>query len=58
MLDKFIDDNSPLRPVDTKVIPELTDPGPVTPFVPDASAPQVNKRVGSVLSATVAAPRN
>ena len=57
MLDKFIDDDSPLRPVETKAIPELTDPGPVTPFVPDASTPEVNKRVGSVLSATVAAPR-
>jgi hypothetical protein len=58
MLDKFIDDNSPLRPVDTKVIPELTDPGPVTPFVPDASTPEANKRTSSMLSATVAAPRN
>jgi len=57
MLDKFIEDDSPLRPVDTKAIPELTDPGPVTPFVPDASTPEVNKRVGSMLSATVAAPR-
>ena len=57
MLDKFIEDDSPLRPVDTKAIPELTDPGPVTPFVPDASAPEVNKRVGSVLSAKVAAPQ-
>ena len=57
MLDKFIDDDSPLRPVETKAIPELTDPGPVAPFVPDASTPEVNKRVGSVLSATVAAPR-
>ena len=57
MLDKFIDDDSPLRPVETKAIPELTDPGPVTPYVPDASTPEVGKRVGSVLSATVAAPR-
>jgi len=57
MLDKFIDDDSPLKPVETKAIPELTDPGPVAPFVPDASTPEVNKRVGSVLSATVAAPR-
>ena len=57
MLDKFIEDDSPLRPVDTKTIPELTDPGPVAPFVPDASTPEVNKHVGSVLSAKVAAPR-
>ena len=57
MLDKFIDDDSPLRPVATKAIPELTDPGPVAPFVPDASTPEVNKRAGSVLSATVATPR-
>ena len=54
MLDKFIDDDSPLRPVETKAIPELADPGPVAPFVPDASTPEVNKRVGSVLSATAA----
>jgi len=57
MLDKFIDDDSPLRPVETKAIPELTDPGPVTPFVPDASTPEANKRTSSMLSATMAAPR-
>ena len=57
MLDKFIEDDSPLKPVETKAIPELTDPGPVAPFVPDASTPEVNKRVGSVLSAKVAAPQ-
>jgi hypothetical protein len=33
MLDKFLDDESPLSPVDTKS-PLMTDAGPVTPFVP------------------------
>jgi hypothetical protein len=36
MLDKFLDDDSPLRPVETKALPELTDPGPVAPYVPVA----------------------
>jgi hypothetical protein len=35
MLDKFLDDESPLRPVETKVPPPLmTDAGPVAPYVP------------------------
>jgi hypothetical protein len=54
MLDKFLEDDSPLRPVETKAIPELTDPGPVAPYVPDAPTPETGKR-GSALSATVAA---
>src|ERR1700675_2150900 len=29
MLDKFLDDDSPLRPVETKTPPPMTDPGPV-----------------------------
>jgi hypothetical protein len=33
MLDKFLDDESPLKPVETK-IPELTDPGPVALYAP------------------------
>jgi pimeloyl-ACP methyl ester carboxylesterase len=33
MLDKFLDDNSPLRPVETKT-PAMTDAGPVTPYAP------------------------
>jgi alpha/beta hydrolase fold len=35
MLDKFLDDESPLRPVVTKS-PLMSDPGPVTPQVPVA----------------------
>src|SRR5580698_2035349 len=31
MLDKFLEDDSPLRPVDTKVPPVMTDAGPVAP---------------------------
>jgi pimeloyl-ACP methyl ester carboxylesterase len=34
MLDKFLDDDSPLRPVITKTSPLMTDAGPVTPYVP------------------------
>jgi hypothetical protein len=37
MLDKFLDDDSPLKPVVTKT-PLMTDAGPVTPFVPVAPA--------------------
>jgi hypothetical protein len=33
MLDKFLDDDSQLRPVATKS-PLMTDAGPVAPFVP------------------------
>jgi pimeloyl-ACP methyl ester carboxylesterase len=34
MLDKFLDDESPLRPVITKTSPLMTDAGPVAPFAP------------------------
>lgn len=34
MLDKFIEDDSPLKPVVTKTPPLMTDAGPVAPFVP------------------------
>jgi hypothetical protein len=36
MLDKFLDDESPLRPVITKTSPLVTDAGPVAPYVPVA----------------------
>jgi hypothetical protein len=36
MLDKFISDDSPLRPVPTKAAPLMTDAGPVTPYAPVA----------------------
>jgi hypothetical protein len=55
LLDKFLEDESPLRPVETKAPPDLTDPGPVPPYVPVAPTPQMGKRVGSASSATVAA---
>jgi len=35
-LDKFLDDDSPLRLVQTKASPAMTDPGPVAPYVPVA----------------------
>jgi pimeloyl-ACP methyl ester carboxylesterase len=34
MLDKFLDDDSPLRPIETKAPAAMTDPGPVVPYVP------------------------
>jgi alpha/beta hydrolase fold len=37
MVDKFLDDDSPLRPVDTtKLPPAMTDAGPVAPYAPVA----------------------
>jgi hypothetical protein len=36
MLDKFLDDDSPLRPVDVKLPPAMTDAGPVAPYAPVA----------------------
>jgi len=36
MLDKFLDDESPLRPADVKAPPLMTDAGPVAPYVPGA----------------------
>ena len=36
MLDKFISDDSPLRPVVTKAPPQMTEAGPVTPYAPVA----------------------
>ncbi len=36
MLDKFLADDSPLRPVVTKAPPLMTDAGPVTPYAPVA----------------------
>jgi hypothetical protein len=34
MLDEFLVDEGPLKPVETKTPPPLTDPGPVAPYVP------------------------
>jgi alpha/beta hydrolase fold len=34
ILDKFLDDDSPLRPIETKAPPAMGDPGPVAPYVP------------------------
>ena len=33
MLDKFLDDDSPLRPIEIRAPPAMTDPGPVAPYV-------------------------
>ena len=51
MLDKFLGDESPLRPVETKAPPDLTEPGPVAPYVPVAPTLEMRKRDGSVSSA-------
>jgi acetyl esterase/lipase len=40
MLDKFIDDESPLRPVVPKTSPLMTEAGPVAPYVPVQTSPQ------------------
>ena len=40
MIDKFIDDDSPLRPVTTKTSPLMTDAGPVTPYAPVHASPK------------------
>jgi hypothetical protein len=55
MLDKFLEDDSPLRPVETKTPPDLTDVGPVTPYVPVAPTAQTDKRFSSTSSATLTA---
>src|SRR5665811_86232 len=55
MLDKFLEDESPLRPVETRALPEITDPGPVAPYAPVTPMPEMGKRVGSASSAPVAA---
>ena len=34
MLDKFLVDEGPLKPVETETPPPLIDPGPVAPYVP------------------------
>jgi hypothetical protein len=34
MVDKFLDDDSPLKPVETKAPPAMTDPGPVALYAP------------------------
>jgi alpha/beta hydrolase fold len=38
MLDKFLDDDSPQRPIETKAPPALIDPGPVAPYVPSVKS--------------------
>ena len=54
MVDKFLEDDSPLAPAEIKAQPEMTDPGPVTPYVPAAPTPEMGKRVGSASSAVAA----
>jgi len=53
MLEKFLEDDSKLRPVETKVPPEMTDPGPVAPYAPVTPMPEKGKHVGSASSATI-----
>ena len=50
MLEKFLEDDSKLRPVETKVPPEMTDPGPVAPYAAVTPMPETGKRVGSASS--------
>ena len=55
VLEKFLEDESALRPAEMKATPDLTDPGPVAPYVPVAPTPKMGKLVGSTSSATGAA---
>jgi hypothetical protein len=55
MLEKFLEDDSKLKPVETKVPPEMTDPGPVAPYAPVTPRPEMGKHVGSATSATMIA---
>jgi pimeloyl-ACP methyl ester carboxylesterase len=55
MLEKFLEEDSPLRPAEMKAPPELTDPGPVAPYVPVTPTAEMGKRVGSASSVTRAA---
>jgi len=57
MLDNFLEDESPLRPVEIKAPPDLTEPGPVAPYVSVAPTLEMGKRVGSASSAPVATQR-
>ena len=57
MLDKFLGDESPLRPVLIKAPPDLTEPGPVAPYVPVAPTLEMGTRAGSASSAPVATQR-
>jgi pimeloyl-ACP methyl ester carboxylesterase len=41
-LDKFLSEDSPLKPVETKGSPAMTDAGPVAPFAPGQNAPVQN----------------
>ena len=44
MLEKFLGDESPLRPVEIMAPPDLTKPGPVAPYVPIARARDAQAR--------------
>ena len=55
MLDKFIEDDTPLRPAETKTAPDLTDVGPVTPYVPVAPIAKMDQSASSTSAATLAA---
>lgn len=55
MLERFLEDDSKLKPVETKVPPEMTDPGPVAPYAPVTPRPEMGKHVGSATSETVIA---
>ena len=52
-LDKFIEDDTPLKPV--RAPPDLTDIGPVTPYVRVAPTAKMNTNARSTSSATLAA---
>jgi hypothetical protein len=56
VLDKFIEDDAPLKPVEPKESPpDLTEVGPVTPYVPVAPTAKTSTNDRSTSSATLAA---
>ena len=55
MLDNFFEEDSSLKPAETKAPPDLTDVGPVTPYVPVEPTAKMDEHVSSTTSTTLAA---
>jgi hypothetical protein len=51
MLDKFLDDDSPLRPIETKAPPAMTDPGPVAPAGQELTTEASHASIEAITSA-------
>jgi Chlorophyllase enzyme len=55
ILDKFIEDDTPLKPIERRALPDLTDVGPVTPYVPVAPSAKMNANAPTTSPAPLAA---